>query len=76
MSCNEKVNSLAFSMDGSLLITGSNDSDTWIVDVASGRVLKQISCVDEIGAVAFSPDGTRFATGSRKGVIQIWRTPW
>ncbi|MBL9006702.1 MAG: WD40 repeat domain-containing protein [Myxococcales bacterium] len=54
----------AFSADGSLLVTGSDDHSLRIWDGKTGQPLRQIEGHrDSIRAVAFSPDGRRLLSG-------------
>lgn len=75
----QAVFSAAFSADGKLVITGSEDSHAKLWDAATG---KEVSLTDgQLGlqghsagvtSVAFSPDGERAITGSRDGTAKIW----
>ncbi len=62
---------LAFSADGSLLVSASDRMLFW--DVVSGVVMRTITSMStEAGTVAFSPDGTLlFLTVWEEG-IQVW----
>jgi len=68
-----RVNSVAFSPDGSKLASGSNDYTIRMWDVATGQVeqiLKGHS--DSVSSVTFSPDGSKLASGSYDTTIRMW----
>ena len=68
----DKVTSVAFSPDGTRIVTGGRKGKAriWSVD---GTLLVQLSGhKDEITDVAFSPDGSRVATSSRDKTARIW----
>ncbi|MFE7365911.1 WD40 repeat domain-containing protein, partial [[Kitasatospora] papulosa] len=71
------VTAVAFSPDGTLLATGSNDQTARLWDTATrtpvGPPLTSHS--GRVKAVAFSPDGSILATGSRDGTVQLWVVP-
>jgi WD40 repeat protein len=67
------VTALAFSPDGSRLLTGSEDRSAILWDVATGRV--QAVYKGHPGPVkllAYSPDGRRVATGSTDNLARVW----
>ena len=58
------LSAAAFSADGSLLVTGSDDHSLRIWDGKTGQPLRQIEGHrDSIRAVTFSPDGRRLLSG-------------
>jgi len=69
----DRVRSVAFSPDGRLLASGSDDNKVKIWEVASGRLLHTLSGHgDWVRSVAFSPDGRLLASGSDDGTVKIW----
>jgi eukaryotic-like serine/threonine-protein kinase len=72
-----KVNSLDFSPDDFLLVTGTDDSIVRIWDVRSITVLRELSGhTGAISGVCFSPDGQKIASGAGiEATIRIWGLP-
>jgi WD40 repeat protein len=67
------VNSVAFSPDGRLLASGSNDTTIKLWDVATGREVRTLTGhMLEVTSVAFSPDGRLLASGSCDYTIKLW----
>ena len=61
-----QARSIAFSPDGSRLVTsGADGASVWAMP--SGRLVARLSGAGAIGAVAFSPDGKQVATGATTG---------
>jgi WD40 repeat protein len=67
-----EVRSAAFSPDGRLLATCSDDRTVRVWQIGGGtcRVLR--GHTDHVFAVAFHPDGTRLATAGRDRAIWLW----
>jgi hypothetical protein len=67
------VTSVAFSPDGTLVLTGSYDDTARLWETGSG---KQVAVLEGhsnwVFSVAFSPDGTRVLTGSGDGTVRLW----
>lgn len=61
---NGGVGSVAFSPDGTLLATASDDGPARAVDAESGAELARVEHGSTVTSVAFSPDGARLATAS------------
>jgi len=68
-----RVDGLAFSPDGQLLVTGSADNAVRIWEVASGRELRTLAGhARGVKAVAFSHDARWLASGSIDGSVKLW----
>jgi WD40 repeat protein/serine/threonine protein kinase len=68
-----RVADLAFSPDGTTLVSASRDQSLIVWDVASQSQLFTLTGhEDAVEAVAFSPDGTVIASGSRDFTIRLW----
>ncbi len=61
---------LAFSTDGSLLVSASERMLLW--NVETGAVLRAIHTSSEAGTVSFSPDGTLLFLSVWEEGIQVW----
>jgi WD40 repeat protein len=68
------VYSVAFSPDGTQVLTGSWDDTAKLWDAETGQEIHTFP-VGGVISVAFSPDGTRVLTGSNDGTARIWHTP-
>ena len=66
------VQSLAFSQDGTLLVSGSFDQTVKLWDIQTGGLIKTLSCTDDIRCVAISPDCTTIVSGGGNGTVYIW----
>ena len=67
------VGSLTFSLDGTLLVSGSHDMTLKLWDVQTGGVIK-IFCghTNQVHSVSISSDGTTIASGSSDNTIRLW----
>ena len=74
LSRHEKdVISVAFSLDGKYLATGSVDSSVHIWDASNGDLLRTLKGHSaEVGGLAFSPDGKLLLSSSEDGTLIIW----
>lgn len=64
------VNGIAFSPDGKLLVSGSQDQSVKIWDVNTGKILKSLSGhTESVLAVAFNRDGSAIASGGVDKII-------
>jgi len=67
------VCSVAFSPDGTRLVSGSADRTIRLWDVSTGECLETLSGHSNwVMSVAFSPDGTRLVSGSADRTIKLW----
>ena len=66
------VYGLAFSPDGALLASGSDDHDIRLWS-SSGRLVAVLrGHTDLVRGLAFSPDGTMLASGGEDGGVRLW----
>jgi len=69
------VESVAFSPDGGLLLTGSFDRTARLWEMKSGSLLHTLEGhTGWVTCVAFSPDGRFTATGDVNGWVLFWQT--
>jgi WD40 repeat protein/tRNA A-37 threonylcarbamoyl transferase component Bud32 len=68
------VRALAFSKDGTRLVTAGDDGNVRVWDAATGKQLTTYRGhgADAVFAVAFSPDGRWVASGGRDTIVRVW----
>lgn len=70
------VNSMDFSPDNSILVTGSADGIVRLWDTDTGALLKSLTGhTSPIFSVGFSPSGLQIVSGANEGSIYIWGIP-
>ena len=69
----QKVNSIDFSPDGRLVVSGSDDLTARVWDAATGKpASRALVHGGALQVVAFSPDGKRVLTASLDGAARVW----
>ena len=63
---------LTFSVDGTLLVSGSCNRIIKLWDVQTGGVIKTFNCVASVTSVSISADNTTIAIGSLDNAIRLW----
>ncbi len=66
------INSVSFSPNGRLIVSGSQDKTIRIWDLTSEVEILKITDNSYVHCVSFSPDGLRIASGNEKGTVQVW----
>jgi WD40 repeat protein/serine/threonine protein kinase len=67
------VLSVAFSPDGTQIATGSSDKTIQLVDIATGKALRNLKGhTDGVLSVRFSPDGQQLLSGSYDNTARLW----
>jgi WD40 repeat protein len=69
------VMGLAWSRDGRMLVSASDDRSVILWNLDTGKPLKQIDGVTDLQTVALSPDGKMVAAGGTDHVLRIWSIP-
>ena len=68
-----QVNSVAFSSDGILLVSGGNDRTVQLWDVQTGGVIKKFHGHNRrVCSVSISADHTMIASGSNDSTVRLW----
>ncbi|KZP17409.1 WD40 repeat-like protein, partial [Athelia psychrophila] len=70
----DEVNSVAFSPDGTKIVSGSDDKTVRVWDAVTGQAaLPPLEGHEDwVMSVAFSPDGTEIVSRSSQGTVRLW----
>jgi len=66
------VNAAAFSSDGKLLASASDDQTVRLWDAATGAALQTLYHSDRATNITFSPNNKRLASATDDGTIMLW----
>lgn len=71
-----RVNSVDFSLDGGLIVSGGRDYKVHLWRVEDGSMLHTLDAhTDEVFDVIFSPDGSLLASGGADQTVILWSLP-
>jgi WD40 repeat protein len=68
-----EVDSLAFSGDGGIVVSGGTDRTIRVIDAQSGRLLRTMHVQNPV-YVRFGSNGRTLVSSELHGVIRLWRT--
>ncbi|KAG6885358.1 hypothetical protein C0992_005190 [Termitomyces sp. T32_za158] len=70
---NNVVRSVAFSPDGTQIVSGSDDSSVQVWDTMTGKQVQELQGhTHPVTSVAFSPDGAQIVSGSDDNSVRVW----
>lgn len=70
---NHQVNSVAFDLSGSRIVTASHDQTARVWDTDTGeQICKMVGHGDWVKSAAFDPSGLRIVTASHDGTARVW----
>lgn len=68
-----EIRVMAYSPDGTTLVTGGADNAVRMWDTGSGALLRSVvGHSTAVTAIAFSPDGQTLATATGDGIVRLW----
>ena len=68
----DAIYSVAYSPDGRRILTGAEDSQAYIVDIPTGKLIRDYAHDGAVYCGAFLDSGNKFVTGTWKGTVGIW----
>ena len=69
-----KVNAVAWSPDGTRIVSASDDRTVQVWDAATGETLYTYrGHAKEVSSVAWSPNGTRIASAGYDTMVHVWQ---
>lgn len=66
------VNTIAFSADGSRLLSASDDKTLKVWDISTGRLLCTMAGADRASSAAYARNSRWIVSGHADGVVRIW----
>ena len=70
----QPVRSIAFSTDGTCIVSGSNDNSVWVWDASTGAGQNMLNGhMKPVWSVGFSTDGTCIISGSYDNSVQVYK---
>ncbi|EPS38874.1 hypothetical protein H072_7347 [Dactylellina haptotyla CBS 200.50] len=66
------VYSVAFSPDGKIVASASDDTTVRLWGVTTGQILNSLHHTDSVNSVVFSPDGKTVASASVDSTVRLW----
>ncbi len=67
------INSIAFSSDGTFIVTGTQDGSIWIWDSTNGELIATIAAhTGKVNDLLFTSDNSMLISSSDDGTIRIW----
>ena len=71
-----RIVSIVYSPDGSIIATGSDDNTVRLWDVHTNEPIRTFTGhTEDVNTVAFSPDGKTLISGSYDGTVLLWDVP-
>jgi WD40 repeat protein len=68
----DAVQDAAYSPNGKLIVTASDDNTARVWDAASRRTVRLLEHPETVHSAAFSPDGMRVVTSDEDGMARVW----